>query len=160
MNITDKVAVVTGGAGLYGSCIVEGLAEADATVITASRNLEAGEAFAAGLREQGLDVHARRLDQADHASVLALKDGVLKDFGGLDVFVNNAVARPVSGGWDGFTLEDVTESMEIRVQALMHHNSQVNGRVERVRERIMERTRETGKEKGYEHAEAFKLIKL
>ena len=56
--------------------------------------------------------------------------------------------------------EDVTESMETRVQALLHHNSQVNGRTDRVRERIMDRAHETGVEKGYQYAEAFKLIKL
>jgi NAD(P)-dependent dehydrogenase (short-subunit alcohol dehydrogenase family) len=119
LSLKDKVAVVTGGAGLYGSCIVEGLAEADATVITASRNLEAGEAFARSLRDKDLDVHARRLDQADHASVLELKERITADFGGLDVFVNNAVARPVSGGWDGFTLEDVTESMRVNAVGMM-----------------------------------------
>lgn len=119
LSLKNKVAVVTGGAGLYGSCIVEGLAEADATVITASRNLEAGEAFAGKMRAQGLDVHARRLDQAEHDSVLEFKAGLRDEFGGLDVFVNNAVARPVSGGWDGFTLEDLSESMRVNAVGMM-----------------------------------------
>jgi NAD(P)-dependent dehydrogenase (short-subunit alcohol dehydrogenase family) len=119
LSLKNKVAVVTGGAGKYGSCMVEGLAEADATVITASRNLESGEKFARGMREKGLAVHARKVDQADHASVVALKEAIVKDFGGLDVFVNNAVARPVSGGWDGFRLEDLSESMRVNAVGMM-----------------------------------------
>lgn len=119
LSLKDKVAVVTGGAGRYGKCIVEGLAEAEATVITASRHLEAGEAFAAELRERGLAVHARRVDQAEHESVMALKESLQADFGGLDVFVNNAVARPTRGGWDGFRTEDVTESMRVNVVGMM-----------------------------------------
>jgi LmbE family N-acetylglucosaminyl deacetylase len=56
--------------------------------------------------------------------------------------------------------EDVTESMEVRLQALEHHGSQVNGRMDRVRDRIRERTRAEGLDKGFEHAEAFKRIRL
>ncbi len=41
LSLKGKIILVTGGAGNYGRCIVEGLAEADGTVITASRNLEA-----------------------------------------------------------------------------------------------------------------------
>jgi NAD(P)-dependent dehydrogenase (short-subunit alcohol dehydrogenase family) len=33
LSLKDKIVLVTGGAGLYGSCIAEGLAEAEATVI-------------------------------------------------------------------------------------------------------------------------------
>jgi NAD(P)-dependent dehydrogenase (short-subunit alcohol dehydrogenase family) len=43
LSLKGKIVLVTGGAGRYGRPIVEALAEADATVITASRNLESGE---------------------------------------------------------------------------------------------------------------------
>ena len=119
LSLDNKVCLVTGGAGKYGVCIVEGLAEAGATVITASRNLDAGESFAASMRERGLDVHARAVDQADHDAVIRLKTSIVADFDGLDVFVNNAVARPVSGGWDGFTLDALSESMRVNAVGMI-----------------------------------------
>lgn len=97
LNLKDKVIVVTGGSGNYGQCIVEGLAEADATVITTSRDLQRAEATAAGFSEQGLDVHAMAVDQDDYESMLALKNTILERYGRLDGFVNNAVSRPVKG---------------------------------------------------------------
>ena len=36
LSLKGKIILVTGGAGRYGKCIVEGLAEADGTVIIAS----------------------------------------------------------------------------------------------------------------------------
>ena len=53
-DLSGKVALVTGGAGKYGSPMVEALAEAGATVIVASRNLEKNEVFAEKLRQQNL----------------------------------------------------------------------------------------------------------
>ncbi len=95
--LSGRVAVVTGGAGLYGRQIVEGLAEAGARVFTASRNLAAQESFAATLRENGLQVEALPLDLADESSILALRERVLELAGRVDVLVNNAVLRPMHG---------------------------------------------------------------
>lgn len=101
MNVKDllclkgKIILVTGGAGNYGKCIVEGLAEADGTVIIASRNMEQVKNVVSLFRSQGLDVHGMQVDQSNHHSILSLKDEILEKFGRLDVFVNNAVARPM-----------------------------------------------------------------
>ena len=111
LSLKGKIILVTGGAGLYGRCIVEGLAEADGTVITASRNLENGERVAEEFRRRGLDVHAMQVDQADHKSVMALKEKIQKEFGRLNVFVNNAVSRPMKGY--NAPLEQFAESMRV-----------------------------------------------
>ena len=111
LSLKNKIVLVTGGAGLYGSCIVEGLAEAEATVITASRNLDAGKKLADELKAKGLDAHALQVDQTDHDSIMKMKTKIQDQFGGLDVFVNNAVARPMKRYTD--PLEAWAESMRI-----------------------------------------------
>lgn len=92
-DMTDKVAIVTGGAGKYGSPMVEALAEAGATVIVASRSLEKNEAFAEGLRQKGLKVFAEQYDQGDEQSIFALRDRVVEKYGKIDVLVNNSALR-------------------------------------------------------------------
>jgi NAD(P)-dependent dehydrogenase (short-subunit alcohol dehydrogenase family) len=116
LSLQGKVCLVTGGAGRYGKCLVEGLAEADGTVITASRDLAANEAVAQEFRDRGLDVHARQLDQGDHDSIAALRDGLRADFGGLDVFVNNSVARTMKG-YRG-DISQFAESMRINATGM------------------------------------------
>lgn len=98
-SLEGKVAVVTGGAGLYGRQIVDALAGAGATTYIASRNLESIEAVAQEHRQQGRDVNALQFDQADESSCLALRDEVMKQSGRIDVFVNNSVSRPMKEGF-------------------------------------------------------------
>ena len=76
LNLKGKVVLVTGGSGRFGKCIAEGAAEADGTVVIASRNLENCEKLAAKFRENNLDVHALQVDQGNHQSVMALKENM------------------------------------------------------------------------------------
>ena len=110
-SLKNKVVLVTGGAGNYGRSITEGLGEAGATVIIASRNIEAIEKTAAGFRAGGWDVHGMQVDQADKSSVLSLKENITRQFGKLDVFVNNAVSRPMKGY--NAPIEQFDESMRV-----------------------------------------------
>ena len=88
-----KVAIVTGGRGLYGAAICEGLCEMGATVIVASRNGEKCEEFAEVLRQQGHNALGMALDLSDDASIKALPKTVFDRFGRIDILVNNAVDR-------------------------------------------------------------------
>lgn len=117
LSLKGKSILVTGGAGNYGKCIAEGLGEADATVIIASRNLEACEKVAEDFRNSGLDVHALRVDQGDHESILNLKREIVAKFGKLDGFVNNSVSRPMKG-YDA-PMEDFHESMRVNATGSM-----------------------------------------
>lgn len=117
LNLEERIILVTGGAGNYGRCIVEGLAEAGGTVISASRNIENGQKMAEDFRSRGFDVHAMQVEQGNHESVLTLKKEIQKSFGKLDVFVNNAVARPMKGYND--SMENFTESMRVNATGMM-----------------------------------------
>jgi len=94
-SLRGKVALVTGGAGLYGRQIVAALAQAEAQTYVASRNLEALEKLAADHRATGLEVTALQYDQAQEGSILALRDEIMRRSGRIDVLVNNAVIRPM-----------------------------------------------------------------
>jgi NAD(P)-dependent dehydrogenase (short-subunit alcohol dehydrogenase family) len=93
-SLRGRIALVTAGAGpLFGSSISQALAEAGATVITASRSLEANEEFAAKLRAAGHDAHGLQFDLSDPDSIRQLHADVIERFGRLDVLVNSALAR-------------------------------------------------------------------
>lgn len=118
LSLKGKIILVTGGAGNYGKCIVEGMAEADGTIITASRNIEKNKEVVEGFRSRGLNVHAMQVDQGDHASVLKLKDDIQNKFGALHVFVNNAVARPMAN-YDA-PIEQFDESMRVNATGMVY----------------------------------------
>jgi NAD(P)-dependent dehydrogenase (short-subunit alcohol dehydrogenase family) len=93
-SLQGRVALVTAGAGpLFGRSISTALAEAGATVITASRSRERNEAFADEMRRLGHDVHGLAFDLEDLASIDTLHDEIQSRFGRLDVLVNSALSR-------------------------------------------------------------------
>jgi NAD(P)-dependent dehydrogenase (short-subunit alcohol dehydrogenase family) len=93
-SLKGKIALVTAGAGpLFGRSISTALAEAGATVVTASRSKETNEQFAAEMHQAGHDVHGLVFDLEDVASIDALHGEIQSRFGRLDVLVNSALAR-------------------------------------------------------------------
>jgi len=110
-SLQGKVAVVTGGSGLYGQQIASALAGAGATTIVTSRDQAGLADIEAKFSVRGTFVTALQLDQGNEQSVQALRDRVLADYGCVDVLVNNAVLRTM-GGW-----QDPLESFESSMQA-------------------------------------------
>src|SRR5262245_32914215 len=89
-DLTGRVAIVTGGAGLLGTAMSEALAEAGAHVVVASRTVENCERLAERLSGQHARAIGLRVDVTDPASVRALLEQVRAEFGRVDVLVNNA----------------------------------------------------------------------
>ena len=94
-DLTGRVAIVTGGAGLLGKQFSQALAEAGAKVVIASRNQETCQAWVDQLRAGGYDALALPLDVTDPESSKALVAATLAHYGRLDILVNNAYTRGV-----------------------------------------------------------------
>lgn len=88
--VAGKVAVVTGGNRGLGLEACRQLARAGAKVILASRDAAKGEAAAAALRNEGLEVTPFPLDVTDAASIGRLAAFIEGRYGRLDILINNA----------------------------------------------------------------------
>jgi 3-oxoacyl-[acyl-carrier protein] reductase len=85
------VAVVTGGARDVGREISLALAaEGAAVAINYNSSAEEAEAVAAEVRQAGGEARVYQSDVADHAGVCRMVEAVMRDFGRIDVLVNNA----------------------------------------------------------------------
>lgn len=85
----QRVAIVTGGASGIGLATGRALAARGVSVVLADIDFDAAER-AAGSGSPGLDIHARRLDVADAASVTECVDDVARTFGRIDLLFNSA----------------------------------------------------------------------
>ena len=76
-SLKNKVAVISGGAGLYGKQLVRALAMGGAKVYMASRNIEKNKEVADKLCKEGYDVTAAYLDLSDEESIIKLKNDIV-----------------------------------------------------------------------------------
>jgi NAD(P)-dependent dehydrogenase (short-subunit alcohol dehydrogenase family) len=89
-DLTDRVALVTGGGRGIGREIARTLAAAGAHIAIAEFNAQSGEEAAQEIAAMGRRALAVQTDVRDHDSVIAMVTAVLKHFGKIDILVNNA----------------------------------------------------------------------
>ena len=114
-DLTDRVAIVTGGSRGIGLAIGQGFADAGARVVIAARKpdecLQAVETIrAAGGIAEAIPTHVGRLEE-----VHRLVDRTVEHFGGVDVVVNNA-SNPLTLPIGSITEEAFTKSYEVNVR--------------------------------------------
>jgi glucose 1-dehydrogenase len=88
--LAGKVAVVTGGTRGLGLGIAQALAAEGAAVVVASRSLKSVDEAVKSLKKEGFQSAGMALDVCNLAQVEDLAALALKEFGRLDVWVNNA----------------------------------------------------------------------
>lgn len=88
--MTKRVAVVTGGYGVLGGAIADGLARAETTVAILGRRAELAEAKAAAIRKAGGDASVLIADVRDPEQLRAARDRLLGERSRVDILVNAA----------------------------------------------------------------------
>jgi 3(or 17)beta-hydroxysteroid dehydrogenase len=89
-RLANKVALVTGGARGLGAAQCKLFAREGAKIAIADIDLAAADALAAEINAAGGAAKVYKLDVTDEAAWDSVVGAVVKDFGGLDVLVNNA----------------------------------------------------------------------
>jgi len=95
--LDKKVAVVTGGCRGIGEAICLKFAENGAAVAVADIDLNGSSALVEKIRDYGVEAEAVRLDVSDIAGISSQCNGIVKRFGRIDIWVNNAgIAQDIS----------------------------------------------------------------
>ncbi|MEU6202557.1 SDR family oxidoreductase [Micromonospora musae] len=114
MNLTDRVVVITGGAGGIGAALARRFsAEGAAAVVVADVNAEAARAVADGI---GPLAHPVAIDVTDEEQVKALVADTEQRYGRIDLFCANAGVT--TGG--GVEVDDAGWDRAWRVNVLAH----------------------------------------
>ena len=91
MNVSERVALVTGGSRGIGKAIVVALAKAGAKVaFVYQSNKEAADKVVSELTAQGHEVYALQANVSQKAEADAAVENVVAKWGRLDILVNNA----------------------------------------------------------------------
>lgn len=89
-DLSGKVAVVTGGAGVLCREFCKALAQCGARVAILNRTLSKAETLMKEIRAMGGEAVAVQVDVTDKNSVKAAHEEVLKSFGKCDILINGA----------------------------------------------------------------------
>lgn len=116
LSLFNKVALVTGGAGGLGEAICRMLAADGAVVVALDHRADDVRELAADIRRQGGTASGIALDITDDGQVRAALEGIHREFGTIDILINNAgidVSAPVGE----LTVPDWDRVMAVNLRA-------------------------------------------
>jgi len=117
MDLSNKVALVTGSAHRVGKAIALALAEQGANIaVHYGHSADQAEQTAQELSALGVEVLTHSADLRDPSAIDALFTAVKDRFGRLDVLVNSA-ANFIHEDWDAVTAESWDAALDVNVRA-------------------------------------------
>jgi NAD(P)-dependent dehydrogenase (short-subunit alcohol dehydrogenase family) len=90
IDLSGRVALVTGASSGLGAQFAKTLAKAGAAVVLASRRVDKLKDLCAEIEAEGGDAHAVQLDVTDTASIKAAVAHAETEMGSIDILVNNS----------------------------------------------------------------------
>lgn len=119
IDLSNKVAVITGGSGALGRVMVRTLAEAGADIaICYYRDAESAHGLQAEITAKGVQAAVVQADVTNQDSINTMRDTVANTLGAADIIVNNAV---IQYNWTS-VLEQAPEDYESQFQSCVLHN--------------------------------------
>jgi 3-oxoacyl-[acyl-carrier protein] reductase len=119
IDLSGKVAVVTGAGGQLGRVMARTLARAGADVAVHYLNsAEVAERLVAEIKDLGRRAVAVKADIGDHGDVFAMRDTIAASLGAPDIIVNNAVSQYA---WTSI-LEQADEDYESQFRSCVMQN--------------------------------------
>lgn len=97
LDVSGKVAIVTGASRGIGEAIARALAKHGAKVVIASRKLDGLTPVADSIRKDGGEATAIPCHAGDEAQIKALVEKTVATYGKVDILVNNAATNPYFG---------------------------------------------------------------
>ena len=128
-DLTNRVAVVTGGVGLLGAEFCKTLAEGGAAVAVVDLNGDAADKVADVLTKDGYRAKGIATDITRPDSVKQMVASVLADFGRLDILVNSAALDPkfdpeaaskgiAPGAFEDYPLEQWNAALDVNLTGI------------------------------------------
>lgn len=112
--LSDKVAIVTGGTTGIGKAIAAEYVDQEATVVITGRRADVGENAA-----NEIDCEYKQCDVRKYEQVEKLIEGVVDDYGKLDVMVNNAGVGSESN-LENMSLEEWRNVVDTNLDGVMY----------------------------------------
>src|SRR3990167_5076254 len=122
LDLSSKVAIVTGSAVGIGFGIASRLAEAGASVVIADLKEDAATEAAKKLSDQGFKSLAVAVDVSKEEDVQKMVDEAVKAFGAVDILVNNAGIYPNILVMN-MTAEDFDKVLSVNLKSVRKNDS-------------------------------------
>lgn len=118
-DLKGKTVLVTGASSGIGEATARHLAARGANVVLGARRTDRLKAVAQEITAAGGKAIYRTLDVTDLADMQAFVEAAVKEFGKIDVIVNNAGLMPLSP-FDALKIDEWNRMIDVNVRGVLH----------------------------------------
>jgi len=118
-NVSNKIIVITGASSGLGEAAAKHLSEHGAIVVLGARRADRIESLAKGLSTKGGKALALTTDVTKYDQVKKLVDTAVKNYGRIDVIINNAGLMPQSP-LDRLKIDEWNQMIDVNIKGVLY----------------------------------------